>query len=189
MILEDHVSMNIGDSRIVAWETLPGPTRDMIQRSTESKYDFVLQTPARNEPVRTTLDRALTVFKLFKDSLVLANYVFGSDGVLDKPPHYTHWLDEDRGLPEFRLSQNEEDEFAEFWSEFIDLPPENLLFSDFILPTIARTLVIVLPIMWNHWNIFLFQTRMRGRSVTSFDREAVWYWPRMVALKRERVCT
>jgi hypothetical protein len=125
IFLENRSGMKLGDSRIVAWATLPDATRGLIQENTGSKYDFVLQTPARNERVRTTLDRALTVFKLFKDNLVLANYVFGQDTILDSPPHYTHWLDEHRGLPEFRLSQSEESEFAKFWNEFIDLPPEN----------------------------------------------------------------
>jgi hypothetical protein len=118
--------MNLDDSQILAWKSLSSGMQELIRKFAQSEYDFVLQMPARSgENARITLDRALAVFKLFKDSLVLSNFVFGVNGLIDSPPHYTHWLDEHRGLPKFNLSQSEEVEFAKFWKEFVDLPPGN----------------------------------------------------------------
>jgi hypothetical protein len=127
LVRETEGAMNLDDdSQILAWKSLPLRTRELIGKSAQTEYDYVLQTPARaGENARVTLDRALTVFKLFKDSLVLANLVFGADRLLDQLPHYVHWLDKHRGLPVFKLSKSEEVEFIRYWSEFIDVPPEN----------------------------------------------------------------
>ena len=118
-----RLPLSLEDSRILVWNDLPDQLRDQIRTVTESEYDFVLQMQSRiQEEPRCTMDRALTVFKLFKDSLVLSNYVFVGTMKHDTLPHYTHWIDEHRGVPEYRLSQSEENEFVRFWKEFIELP-------------------------------------------------------------------
>lgn len=126
LLRETHSALSLGDSRIVAWNDLPSETQEVIGEVTDSKYIFILQMPSRvGEEPRRTLDRALTVFKLFKDSLVLSNYVFMGTQRYDVLPHYTHWIDRDRGFPEYRFFRNEEPAFVEFWNEFIELPPQN----------------------------------------------------------------
>jgi hypothetical protein len=65
------------------------------------------------------------VFKLFKDDLVLANLIFDGVKLVDHLPHYVHWIDRDRGLKQYQLDENEASDFANFWREFIELPPGN----------------------------------------------------------------
>ncbi|MCX6660430.1 MAG: HEPN domain-containing protein [Candidatus Bathyarchaeota archaeon] len=126
-------SLDIGDTRIIPWKDLPSNIQEAIEARAKSfvvldsiVFPFVLEMPVRDDELpRRTLDRALTVFKLFKDDLVLANLIFDGDKLVDYLPHYVHWIDRDRGLKQYQLDKNEASEFADFWKEFIGLPPGN----------------------------------------------------------------
>jgi len=76
----------------------------------------------------------LIIFKLFKDGLVLSNVLFNDDlKIIDKLPHYTHWIDQDRGLPEYIISVEEEKSFIDFWNEFKNIDYSNFTFNRFHL--------------------------------------------------------
>lgn len=124
--LERPGVVQLGDSKILPWHEAPEDVQGAILKITTREWPFLLQTPSReNEQPRRTLDRVLTVFKLFKDSLVLSVSVFANTRLVDSLPHYTHWLDADRGLPPFHLDKQEETEFARFWEEFVEINPGN----------------------------------------------------------------
>jgi len=124
--LERPSVVDLGDSKIIPWHMAHEEIQGAILKTTTREWEFLLQTPSReNEQPRSTLDRVLTVFKLFKDSLVLSVSVFAGTRLVDSLPHYTHWLDPNRGLPPFHLDQQEETEFARFWEEFVEINPAN----------------------------------------------------------------
>lgn len=123
--LDPPTELNLGDSKIIPWAEAPNDLRGAIFGVTREEWPFLLQTPRRDEQPRSTLDRALTVFKLFKDSLVLSVCVFQSARLVDHLPHYTHWEDKDRGVPLLSLDEYEKPEFARFWREFIEISPGN----------------------------------------------------------------
>jgi len=124
--LESPGVVHLGDSKILPWHEAAEDVQGAILKTTTREWPFLLQTPSKeNEQPRRTLDRVLTVFKLFKDSLVLSVSVFVNTKLVDFPPHYTHWLDADRGLPPFHLDKKEETEFARFWEEFLEINPAN----------------------------------------------------------------
>lgn len=100
--------------------------RGKIKLLTQNYYEYILQIPLKEkEPPRKILDRALTVFKLFKDQLVLADYIFSETCLIDRLPHYVYWEYEARKDPIFHLSLEEENEFHNFWKEFIEVNPGN----------------------------------------------------------------
>ena len=125
--------LDIGDTRIIPWKDLPGNIQEVIEARAKTfggldsiVFPFVLEMPARDDELpRRTLDRALTVFKLFKDDLVLANLIFDGVKLADYLPHYVHWRDRDRDLKQYQLDENEASDFANFWRKFIELPPGN----------------------------------------------------------------
>jgi hypothetical protein len=101
---------------------------------------FSLCTPiVENEKPRRTLDRVLDIFKLFKEGLVLSNYIiYGEfddiDGLkFDHLPHYTHYPDGVRSFPGYIISSEEETSFIKFWNEFKDLPYDNFAVYKFHL--------------------------------------------------------
>jgi len=116
---------------------------DKIIKSQYPNYQipkFSLCTPkVENEKPRRTLDRILEIFKLFKEGLVLSNFiVYGEFSDIDKLkfdflPHYTHYVDGNRSPPGYIISSNEEKPFIGFWSEFKDLPFENFAVYKFHL--------------------------------------------------------
>jgi len=111
--------LDLGGPRIISATEVSIP----IQPPLKCKY--ILEMNSREGEIpRRTLDRVLTVFKLFKDSLILSKFVFiGTQ--LDYLPHYTHWIDPDRGVPLYRLSEDEETKFCKFWNEYIEINPKN----------------------------------------------------------------
>jgi hypothetical protein len=121
---EESSILDLGDSAIIHKNELPQMAQNFIQRTSGLQYDSVLKMPSRDgEEFRLSLDRALTIFKLFKDSIVLSNCIFEGAKLVDCPPHYVHWIDQHRGIPPYDLPHNEESEFADFWKEFAQLPP------------------------------------------------------------------
>jgi hypothetical protein len=130
---EDQTDLDLGDSRITHKSELRPIVQNFIEKIAGSDYEFVLQMPQRNEVPRNTLDRALTIFKLFKDSLVLSRCIFDETKLVDLAPHYTHYIDQHRGVPPYHLARSEESEFAAFWNEFTLLPPTDFAVHRFHL--------------------------------------------------------
>jgi len=89
--------------------------------------------PIEGEKRRRTLDRILIVFKLFKDRLVLSNIILAGNKKIYKLPHYTHWVDGDRGVPLYYLNEDEESTFCEFWKEFFEIDYANFAVNRFHL--------------------------------------------------------
>jgi hypothetical protein len=132
--LEPPIRLDLGDSTIIPWKDASGDLLGAILRTTGEECPFLLQMPPREgEQPRRTLDRALTVFKLFKDSIVLSRCVFQGTDLIDDLPHYIHWQDPDRGVPLFHLDEHEKTMFASFWKEFIETNPGNFAVHRFHL--------------------------------------------------------
>ncbi len=96
------------------------------------KYCLEIDSIEGEKP-RRTLDRILIVFKLFKDSLVLSNRIFAENTIIDVLPHYTHWVDGNRGLLLYDLNEYEESTFCEFWKEFFEIDYANFAVNRFHL--------------------------------------------------------
>lgn len=124
---EQQGQLNLGDSKIIPFEQ----TSVKIQGE-PPKYCLKINSWHDEEP-RRTLDRVLIVFKLFKDDVILSERVFIGTKHVDILPHYTHWRDEDRGTPEYVLNKVEEQKFAKFWEEYIEVGPSNFAASRFHL--------------------------------------------------------
>jgi hypothetical protein len=81
-----------------------------------------------DETRRRPLDRALVVFKLFKDGLVKSNIVFvQQNGVTNSLlwRHYVRYTHPETMVPIYMLNQSEEPSFREFWREFVSIDPTN----------------------------------------------------------------
>lgn len=96
------------------------------------KYCLEIDSVQGEKP-RRTLDRILIVFKLFKDRLVLSNIILAGNKIIDNLLHYTHWVDKDRGVPLYYLSEDEESTFCEFWKEFFEIGYANFAVNRFHL--------------------------------------------------------
>ncbi|MFA6473115.1 MAG: hypothetical protein WCU00_13875, partial [Candidatus Latescibacterota bacterium] len=72
-----------------------------------------------------------TLFKLYKDFLVLSKIVYIGEDKKDYLPHYTHWIDEDRGLPIYLINENEELDFIDFWKDFFEIDILNFAVNRF----------------------------------------------------------
>ncbi len=118
--------LNLGGPRIISTTEVSIPIQ-------VPQCKYILEMDSREGEIpRRTLDRVLTVFKLFKDSLVLSKIVVIGTKI-DYLPHYTHWIDQDRGVPLYHLSKNEEPEFCKFWEGYIEINPINFAVSRFNL--------------------------------------------------------
>jgi hypothetical protein len=110
------------------------PVHEIEDLRLDPETKYVLEMDAREgEKPRRSLDRVLAVFKLFKDCLVLSNVVYMGRDKFDSLPHYTHWIDKDRGVPLYYLSQEEEIEFCAFWDDFFEINAGNFAVSRFHL--------------------------------------------------------
>lgn len=107
-------------------------SNEIRRRLGEVKYCLEINSIQGEKP-RRTLDRILIVFKLFKDSLVLSNTILAGNNIIDELPHYTHWVDKDRGVPLYYLSEDEESTFCEFWKEFFEIDYDNFAVNRFHL--------------------------------------------------------
>lgn len=124
---EQPGKLNLGDSKVIPFEQ-----SSVIIKGPPPKYCLKINSRRDEEP-RRTLDRVLIVFKLFKDDVILSECVFIGTKDVDILPHYTHWRDKDRGTPEYVLNKVEEQKFAQFWEEYIEVGPSNFAASRFHL--------------------------------------------------------
>lgn len=129
--LEGLKIIDLENVKIIPIENTPNSNK--IGGGPKPKY--ILKTgKIEGEETRRTLDRMLIIFKLFKDSLVLSKVIFNDNWeTIDKLPHYTHWIDQDRGLPEYVISIREERFFKDFWNEFKEIDCNNFAVSKFHL--------------------------------------------------------
>lgn len=129
--LEESKIIDLGNANIIPIEGTA--IYNKIKMEPKPKYILKIRTIEREKP-RRTLDRVLIIFKLFKDRLVLSNVIFNDDlKGIDYLPHYTHWVDQDRGLPEYVISSHEERSFIDFWNEFKEIDYSNFAISRFHL--------------------------------------------------------
>jgi hypothetical protein len=126
---EQSGTLDLGDSKII-----PINETSVQIHDSELKLKYCLETNRRSgEEPRRTLDRVLIVFKLFKDDVILSNCVYVGSNHVDYLPHYTHWKDEKRGMPVYKLSGGEEQDFIKFWNTHIEISPSNFAASRFHL--------------------------------------------------------
>jgi len=129
--LEDLKIIDLGNAKIIPIECTAIFYK--IKLEPKTKYILKIRTIEREEP-RRTLDRVLIIFKLFKDSLVLSNVILDDYGnTIDLLLHYRHWVDQDRGLPEYVIYTHEEQSFIDFWNEFKEIEYSNFAVSRFHL--------------------------------------------------------
>jgi hypothetical protein len=132
--LERSDIIDLGASKIIPISRVSDPIRSMARLGIETDtyppalpVDYVLQTQSEQKvddaQAEVFLNRALTVFKLFKDSLVFSNVI-----VIGDPPerayglrHYKPWSRVP--IERYSLADNETKQFVEFWKRFIGVNP------------------------------------------------------------------
>jgi len=119
--------LELSNARILPGNELKDPRLDG-----KTKYVLEMEEVQQEKP-RRSLDRVLSIFKLFKDCLVLSNVVLIGEKRADHLSHYTHWVDQDRGVPAYFLTQQEEEDFSRFWEEFSEIDAGNFAVSRFHL--------------------------------------------------------
>jgi hypothetical protein len=123
---ERSTPLGLGESCIFHRKELTPEVKKEMDKFRFPDECFMLRTPARpNEQSVNTLDRALTVFKLFKEGLVLSNLAITEGQKVELFPHYFHWIEEGKRLEPYFLTTAEEQEFTIFWKEFSNVPPTN----------------------------------------------------------------
>ena len=95
------------------------------------KYALDIKSLPDEKP-RRTLDRALIIFKLFRDDVIYSNMVLKNEKIIDQLPHYTHWINLKRGTPVYKLTTAKDEEaFSNFWREYCRINPINFAASKF----------------------------------------------------------
>lgn len=132
--LEKPSIIDLGDSKIIPMGNASAIVQSASRLGIRSEEyalhmpcEYLLQTQSEATPelIQDILNRALTVFKLFKDSIVLSHVVIVGD-----PPstvhEMRHYIPYSR-LPiyTYSLREGEDTEFAKFWTEFSRLNPRN----------------------------------------------------------------
>jgi hypothetical protein len=69
-----------------------------LRNSPDVKYAIVIDVEEKNQQ-RTALNKVLTIFKLFKDDIVICNTIMEEDGKIDTLPHTS------TGLTNLEVSQ------------------------------------------------------------------------------------
>lgn len=106
------------------------PTRKRSVTFHAPKYELRMEERP-NEEWRRSLDRALVIFKLFKDGIVLANEVVADSGQRDILPHYIPWTSSAAKRRIYSLSKEELPSFQGFWKDYQDIDPEDFSVSRF----------------------------------------------------------
>jgi hypothetical protein len=93
---------------------------------TEPSYYLQMLLPESvmedDETKRRPLDHALAVFKLFKNAIVMSNYVLITRNGRTETTYWRHYVHYARVKPvQYYLSEKDEAEFRTFWKEFDSL--------------------------------------------------------------------
>ncbi len=121
--------LSLPNGKIVRREHLNSKYKKLLKNSEK----YIIEISAiENEKPRRTLDRALAIFKLFKDKLVFSQSVYYRDQH-DLLPHYVHWIDKDRDKSIYKIEMIEETEFQSFWGKYFELDPTNFAIYRFHL--------------------------------------------------------
>jgi len=135
-------TINLGDAKVIASENLAHELFEYIMESFAKRKELVDLNPPKfylqmdladavlenDETRRRPLDRALVLFKLFKDGLVKSNIVFiQQKGVTNSLlwRHYVRWTIREAKAPIYILNRDEETSLPEFWREFVSIDPTN----------------------------------------------------------------
>ncbi len=123
-------TLNLGDDRIIKAEEIE--IENLNQRY-GLYYKFNLEmTPKLVEQNRRTVDRAVIVFKLFKDDFIFSD-IFSKHNTNDFEmiPHYIPWgIDPPN---RYSISVEDESKLIDFWNGFTNINIENLAVNRFHL--------------------------------------------------------
>lgn len=91
----------------------------------------------RGEKSRRTLDRAIIIFKLFKDAFITSQFVLKKQNDIyiidDFIPHYIPWNINDLEIHKYCLKSDEESKFCDFWKEYRVIDYSNFAVNRFHL--------------------------------------------------------
>lgn len=123
---DEETIINLGNARIT-------PAGDnWFYGDTIKRSDYILTIELTNKlNPRIILDKALVIFKLFKDCSISSNAVIipGEALFYNK---YTYWMEEGiTSPPQFRLASYEKSDFAKFWTNSFDIDTDNFAVSRF----------------------------------------------------------
>lgn len=147
---QEQTTLDLGDAKVVGSEELSQEFLDYVMESFTKRKELIDLNPPKfylqmdladavlenDGSRRRPLDRALAVFKLFKDGLVKSNIVFvQQNGVTNSLlwRHYVRWTHPETIVPIYILNQSEEPSFREFWREFASIDPTNFAIYRFHL--------------------------------------------------------
>jgi hypothetical protein len=129
--LDKEATISLGDSKIVPIKEVSRDVASAVrlgagmqEYTVSMSLDYVLQTQSHPNGLEATLNHALTVFKLYKDSMVLSHVIFDVTGnTIHEMRHYVPYARIPIG--KYSLSKLERKRFVEFWKEFRGLNPTN----------------------------------------------------------------
>lgn len=76
-----------------------------------------------NEEIRRTLDRCITILKIYKDNFIFSGVVYPlSNGRPDILRHYNPYMHYTYNSDIYTISQEEEKKFIDFWCKSFDVP-------------------------------------------------------------------
>jgi hypothetical protein len=129
---KEHESFNLNNnSRIININEIDERIISMIRREfTNSKFcnrwdcDYFLESISpNNEAPRRTLDRCITILKLFKNNFIFSGVVyFYPNGRIDILRHYNPFMCYTYDTDMYTISQEEEKKFIAFWTKSFDAP-------------------------------------------------------------------
>ena len=142
--------MNLGDATILSLTALPEDILKTAMPVFEERLvadldppKFYLQmllpesTMENDETRRRPLDRTLTIFKLFKNSIVKSNIVLITLNGKTEARFWRHYVHYSRvATPPYYLGESEEEDFKKFWREFGSIDMSNFAVYRFHLAEI-----------------------------------------------------
>lgn len=104
--------------------------RRIIRSRVKPKFFLEIEADVKEddpETIRPVLDRALVVFKLFKNDPLLSSTVFVGDSLERiKFEEYLYYVGDDRlSIPQYHLTADEEEEIKSFWKDYSSINTSN----------------------------------------------------------------
>jgi hypothetical protein len=139
--LEPVTTLDLGDSKILPLDQTDEEIQAIVGLATHRddflfpmpKFDYLLETTGEGSEYEATMLRALTIFRLFKDALVLSDVLL----VGERPRSYTsfrHFIPWAREQIEvYCLRGDEQAEFERFWRELGGMKPASFPLYRFTL--------------------------------------------------------
>lgn len=148
---ETSSMMNLRDATILSSSALPEDILSTAMRVFEKRFiadldppKFYLQmllpesTMENDESLRRPLDRTLTIFKLFKNSIVKSNIVLITRNGKTEARFWRHYVHYARiAGSQYYLKESEVEDFKKFWTEFVSIDMSNFAVYRFHLAEIS----------------------------------------------------